>query len=131
DRGVTPLQARHVPPASSPVDQEPVDLGLADAVAPGCLADVDDVCSSDLLVQKGFRHEPIVDDDLGLTESAERLHGDEVWIAGAGADERDEAAHPAESSARPARGKNLCRRSSTSGSSSHGTSSRIDRKRVV
>ena len=45
------------------------------------------------LVEQRVRNEPIVDHRVGLAQAAERLHRDELGIAGAGADEGHERAH--------------------------------------
>src|SRR5207247_4420706 len=76
--------------------------------------------------QQRRRDQPIVHDDRGLPQTPQCLERDELGVAGAGADERDERtrAHGA-GSFRSARGKNRTSRSSTVGSSSHGMSSRI------
>src|SRR5438093_10467416 len=125
DRGITALQPHDAHASPGPVDQQPVDLALADADAAGRLADIDDRGARRDLVEQLSRDQPVVQDDLGLAEPAQPLHGDELGIARAGADERDDAALHASSFRRSPRGKKRIKRSSTAGRSSHGTSSRI------
>src|SRR5438094_242296 len=109
------------------IDEEPVDLRLAHAVAAGRLAGVDDLGVRRRLGEQRGGDEAIVDHDVGLAQAPERLQRDELRVAGAGADERDERAsiHGSASGLRSARGKKRTSRSSTSGSWSHGRSSRM------
>ena len=69
-----------------------MDLLLGDVVAAGALADVEAARLAGE-VQHGGIDQRVVEDEVRLGQTARRLAGEQVGIAGAGADERDEAAH--------------------------------------
>src|SRR5205823_1707075 len=69
-----------------PVDGVLANAGLADAAADrnarGVAADA---------VENFRRNQLVMKDDIGILQRAQRLDGEKIWIAGAGADQRDGA----------------------------------------
>src|SRR4029077_9126497 len=88
-------------------------------------ADVDHRGAGTDLVEERRGDQPVVQHDVGLAKPTQPFQCDELGIAGARADERHDAVLHASSFFRSPRGKKRIKRSSTTGSSEHGTSSRI------
>ena len=74
------------------VDHEGVDLVLGDCLNAAALAYVEDFGGGRGEIEDGLRDEIVVEDQVGGLDAAERLDGEQVGVAGAGADEETWAA---------------------------------------
>src|SRR5262249_61166241 len=70
DRRVTALEADDAATAAGAIDQQPVDLRLAHAVAARRLAGVDDLGLRRRFTQQRLRNQPIVGGDVRLADAA-------------------------------------------------------------
>ena len=91
---IAALQAHHMFAAARHGDEQPVDVFLTDAAAAGALTDAEARRVRRQRQHLG-RHERVVQHDVGLAQSPDRLHRQELGIARSRADERDKPrAHP-------------------------------------
>ena len=87
--GVASLEAQHPLALSGEPDQEPVDAGLGERVIGAPLARVDLLRVPAREREHPRRDEAIVDHDVRLLHEAHRAEGEQVRVAGTGADEVD------------------------------------------
>src|SRR5207247_9508548 len=81
DPGIAALQTHDASMTTGGVDDHPVDVSLPRARATGRLPDVDDLGPDSHVIEPLSRNETIVDHGVGLAETPERLHRDELGIA--------------------------------------------------
>ncbi len=87
---VAALEAHDAPAFEALLDQQAVDLVLGHRVAGGLLADVD-LLGIGAVAQELRVGQVVVDDDLGRLEEGNPADGEEAGVAGASADEIDDA----------------------------------------
>ena len=85
---VAALEADHPAPVAGQLDEQRRDQLLRDGT-PGSLADVDQLGGRGDQRQHPVADQRVVHDDVGLGEQAGGLDGQQVGVAGSGADERD------------------------------------------
>ena len=93
DVRVAALEPHDVLAVAGELHEQGVDRVLRHRVVAGELADVDDLgVEHPRPIQDAPRAEPVGDDDVGVLQGAQAAHGEQVGVAGTGADERDEPA---------------------------------------
>ncbi len=96
DEWVAALEADDALTALRGANQQTMNTLLIDRVAIGALADIETLCLR-REVQELLGRQRVEQDEVGTTEPIDGTHGEELGIAGTGADERNEAAHDAAS----------------------------------
>ena len=92
DQRVAALEPDHALTELAAPHQERVDLGLAHEVAGPLLADIDQLGRRVGQAEDAGADQPVVDHDLGLAQQARGLEGQQLGVAGAGADQIHHAA---------------------------------------
>jgi hypothetical protein len=87
DERIAALEADHTAAGAGVLDHQRVDFVLGDGLCAAALADVDDFGARRGELENGLRDEIVVEDHVGGLDEAQRLDGEQVGIAGAGADE--------------------------------------------
>ena len=91
DERVAALQAHHLAALPGQAHQQPVDLFLGQGVVAGLLADVDHLGAAAGKLQHAIAHQVIDHQRVGLPDQAGGAQGEQLRVAGAGADQGDPA----------------------------------------
>ena len=97
---VAALEAHDAPARAGVLEQERVRGLLRDLRARALLADVDELGVRARVRERLGRDQAVVEDHVGLRDQLDGADGQQAGVAGAGADEVDDPAHAASSSAR-------------------------------
>src|SRR3954466_3125152 len=100
DEWIAALQANHTLPLASGADHQAVDRLLADARAPGTLADAEALRFRER-AQRDRVDQRVVEHEVGLVHTPHGAHSPQFRVAGTGTDQRDKTrvtcAHTADS----------------------------------
>ena len=92
DERIAALEANHRLAGLGALDQQRVDLVLRHAVRALGLADRDQLGLAPRVIEHALADQAIVENHVGGFQRAHRLHGEQLGIAGAGADQQHAAA---------------------------------------